>query len=221
MPFIRVESVAEVALLYLNGSQNIRSVLHFELVTEGSPSVEQLTDLADAVNAQWDVIMQPTVNGSTLYLGCTARSLDDEFGPAVERLVASPLVGSAAGDPEPNNVALAIKKLTGLSGRSFRGRVFHPCLSTGQVLTSTRVTDAFAADIVDRYGDFLAGIVASAADWIHVVVSKYSGMENVVIDGRYKRRPIPRTEGVTTPVTGFSTDGFLDSQRRRLAGRGT
>jgi hypothetical protein len=45
-------------------------------------------------------------------------------------------------------------------------------------------------------------------------VSRYSGIGT---DGK----PIPRTEGIATPVTQVViTDHTIDSQRRRLPGRG-
>jgi hypothetical protein len=68
-------------------------------------------------------------------------------------------------------------------------------------------------------GDILAAYVALVAavepdGWDHVVVSRFSGVDE---DGR----PIPRVAGVSTVVLSYGvTDNNLDSQRRRLAGRG-
>jgi len=111
----------------------------------------------------------------------------------------------------PNNVAVTVSFRTGLSGRFARGRNYVSGLSEDAVVLNT-VDSAVLADIQAGYEALQDVASDNTSTW--VVVSRFSGVDG---DGV----PIPRVEGVTTPITAvIIVDSIIDSQRRRLPGRG-
>jgi len=126
--------------------------------------------------------------------------------------VSPPVAGSAAGFPLPNNDSYVITFNTAARGRSGRGRNYILGLTTSDQLTANTVTSGFRTGLLAYYTALKALASENGAEM--VVVSRFSGVD---ADGD----PIPRAEGVARAITSFSTaDTTLDSQRRRLPGRG-
>jgi hypothetical protein len=75
------------------------------------------------------------------------------------------------------------------------------------------VVIGYANQVQTVYEQLLpTGTILTDGTW--VIASRFSGVDG---DGK----PIPRAVGVTTPVTSVViVDGIVDSQRRRLPGRG-
>jgi len=72
----------------------------------------------------------------------------------------------------------------------------------------------FMADMIAAYSQLLVGGAALPVGWEWVVVSRYSGTD--VNDD-----PVPRVTGIATLVSNvLFTNNTVDSQRRRLPGRG-
>lgn len=131
--------------------------------------------------------------------------LTADFAPTLNYTTGLPLVGSAGADGMPNNVALVFTKRTALRGRSFRGRIYHPGLAESQV-AGNQVLSATVTSLLAAY-NLLKTLTVGAETWPLVVVSR---MHNGVVTN----------PGETHAVTTIDTDGFIDSQRRRLPGRG-
>lgn len=104
----------------------------------------------------------------------------------------------------PNNVTVALKLMTGLGGRGRRGRKYHIGLCENQVAFS-HLDPTFQTTLLVRYQDWVDDMLSS--EYPIVVVSYYI---NKLI------RPNP----LVTPVTNVLLDPIIDSQRRRLPGRG-
>lgn len=115
-----------------------------------------------------------------------------------------PLAGTGGSVQLPNNVTLCIKWTTENRGRSFRGRTYHVGLTESQV-TDNEVVAVAMGQFTTAYGALLTDL--ATAGWPLVIASRYANNQ-------------PRITGVATLVTGFSIDPFIDSQRRRLPGRG-
>jgi hypothetical protein len=82
----------------------------------------------------------------------------------------------------------------------------------GQTTGANQIDSATAAAFVDAYSLLLDFGQDIGASW--VVVSRFSGVDA-------NGDPIPRAAGVTTPITSvLVVDNIVDSQRRRLPGRG-
>jgi hypothetical protein len=110
----------------------------------------------------------------------------------------------------PGNCSPCISFHTGNRGRSFRGRNYLAGIPVNQVATST-FEETWANNVVDAYLQMKSDL--GGADFTHVVVSRFSGVE--LIAG--KKHSIPRVAGIATPVDSYSfTDRTIDSQRKRL-----
>lgn len=202
--FQPVPDVAKVAVVMLYDLQNVVNVFHFRRV--GQWGLPELESLAQVVATTWvnDVMIHLSAN--SLFLRVESRGLRAQNDVSFDYVLANPVAGSRPGDSLPGSVAFAVTHLTGLTGRSNRGRTFFGALAESDVSGST-----IAPARANGLRDGLASVrnLAANAGWQQVVVSRY---ENKV------RRP----EGIAVPVIGFRyRDLTVDSQRRRLPGRGS
>lgn len=206
MAFQPAPGVAKVAVLAENQGETNVSTLYFKHNTSGAPPASALATLATLISNHWQDVM---LNSNTLeYVmrGVEVTGLWDAVAPAVLDTSLAGVTGGLAGPVVPNNVSLAVKFSTGMTGRSSRGRNFWPSFLELEV-NANRVDAARVSAIVAGYGDMIgSGIFATS--WTWVVLSRYSG-------------GAPRTIATTLPVTAVSvTDTVVDSMRRRLPKRG-
>lgn len=197
------ENVAEVTMTFLEDGQYLINKHHFHYALgwdEGS-----LNNLGTAIRDWWDTELKAVVANAVSLVEIEVVDLTEGSNQGITVQTGLPIVGGAAQDPAPNNVTLAIKKGTGLVGRSFRGRTYHVGLQelqyTGNVIAPATVTflrDAYSA-LMDLGGPL---------DIFELCVL------SEVSNGA------PRAAGICTPVTGIGVDPIIDSQRRRLPGRG-
>lgn len=115
-------------------------------------------------------------------------------------------VGTASGDPLPNNNSLCISLRSGFTGRSARGRLYWMGLTESQV-TQSSVNSTPAEDI------------RAAVDSIRTTLDTNSYALTIV---SYFTNGDPRVGGPVYFEVNACTlvDTVIDSQRRRLPGRG-
>lgn len=108
----------------------------------------------------------------------------------------------------PADVAAAVKKTTGALGRSGRGRWYWPVGDKAWLATDSSLTAAAQAEMVAALAAFQAAVEGGTYPCEMGIVSYYSGK-------------VLRPSGVFYQITGWGlTDPIVDSQRRRLPGRG-
>lgn len=202
MPFIPVPGVTQVELVSSLNGQIVETVLHFENVT---PTPTSMTELAEALVGWWSSDLRPLVTSVMSLINVKCTDLTTANSPVVDYGTGLPLVGTASGDPSPNSIAMVITKRTALRGRNFRGRIYH-CGFTDFQIAGNNVDPAVVTALVTAYNNTL-NFTTLSGEWWQVVVSRYSNNA-------------PRPEGVPTRITALTTDGVVDSQRRRLPGRG-
>lgn len=113
-------------------------------------------------------------------------------------------VGTLAGTGAPGNVTFVLSFRTPQRGRSGRGRNYWPLLSTSDV-TGNFLSVARRNALIAVYNRLIS---APPLGWVWGVLSRY---EN----------GLPRVAGQFITITNvIATDDAVDSQRRRLAGRG-
>jgi len=117
----------------------------------------------------------------------------------------APSVGGTIGtytDPNPNNVTFALKRTSGFSGRSARGRIFWQGIAESMT-TGTNVMDPSTANaMVDWIIAFDAAVAAEGVT--PVIVSRYNG-------------GAPRVTGVTYAIADWTySDLRVDTMRGRL-----
>ena len=102
---------------------------------------------------------------------------------------------------------LAVSRVRRVPGRSFRGRNYVVGVPQDQVVDINHVQSSYAAAWIDTYSELLEGTFEEGQQW--VIVSRFE-------DGS------PRETGIASEVlTVTVVDDVIDSQRRRLPGRGS
>lgn len=169
-----------------------------------APSSADLTTLCNTLDA-WDVAhLAGARSTQTFAQRIIATDLTTATGARIIKPVSPTRVGSAGGNPLPNNATLAIKLDTGLRGRSNRGRVYHIGITDAALGTGEQVvTSAYAGNIASVYQALITAI-AGAGSFQLCVLSRKTG-------GAF------RANGIGTPIiSAVLADPFIDSQRRRL-----
>jgi len=167
-------------------------------------TLEDLTDAAEAAEDLWESELSGLVSTGVSLNETVVTDMTTESGGQVVN--PGGISGGNANPVMPSNVTVAISFRTALRGRSFRGRLYHVGLTDLQVTGDTLV-EGFDTTLATAYQDIMQGIGAAVTDGQHVVVS-------LCEDGDW------RTTAVTTPVTAYTVDDTVDSQRRRLLHRG-
>lgn len=142
-------------------------------------------------------------------------------GVSFEDIRAVPYVGVVFGKPAtpgtrvagsatwPTDAAIAIKRTSANLGRSGRGRVYWPLWDNGETTA------------VDQISGTYAGAIAAALATFQADVEGYSaGLELGIVSFQHGGAPV--NPGLFEQTTGWNAfDTMVDSQRRRLLGRGS
>lgn len=203
-PYIPVENVLQANLRFTVDGQQCENVLNFEYPrSEFSTSASQIGNNIETV--LWAQLR------AFIAAGCEFREvymvdLTSQDGPVQTYDITINPNGAVLTEAVPNNVTFCVTHRTQSRGRSFRGRSYVVGIAEGLVLNSS-IGPVGVAGIV---GAFEALRVACQTDGLPlVVVSRFAN-------------GAPRLAGVATPVTEcVSVDNVVDSQRRRLPGRGS
>lgn len=115
--------------------------------------------------------------------------------------------GHVSGGAAPNNASIAIARKTGKRGRSTQGRIFWPALAISMLVDPLHVTTTDVTAIVAALT--ATDTDATALGWSPVTLS-------------FQHAGVKTTAAVVTLLNEWlAVDNAVDSQRRRLAGRGT
>lgn len=196
-------NVAEVTMTFKQDGQILINKHHFfdgEGYDEG-----KLNNLGTGVRDWWDTNMKGIVNANVTLTAITCRDLSSLSGLETAVTTGLPIIGTGPGYPSPNHVTVAVSKKTGRSGRSFSGRTYQVGLSQQQVIANTLTPD-YVIQLRNGY-DALKSPLGPVGPALLCVLSE-------VDNGQW------RPAGICTTVTGIAVDNTVDSQRRRLPGRG-
>lgn len=204
-PFIPAPNQAAVEFIYAGLSQRMENQWH---VSKGSPfTLAELQQLRAIFN-QWDIDWWRIFRSSSVNLVMIrSRGLDTLASPLEEYTTGLPRAGSYPGTLLPLNVTCAIKMTSGNVGRSTRGRVYLPGLTTSGVTGQTVIPGGY-----DNAGPAIMQLVSRIQAWDaswHLCITSY----------RFNKAW--RVAGVPYTVTSASISDYnVDSMRRRLTGRG-
>jgi hypothetical protein len=150
--------------------------------------------------------MQPLTNAATSLQAIEVTDVSQENGVGIIYTSGLPLVGEGTGDTMPNNSTVASKLVSGLTGRSQRGRSYFVGMDRENTTANRQgITAAFQDALTEAWE---ALIDAIGTEGFELVV------KSLFHNG------VPRTTGVVTPITNAVVNTTLDSQRRRLPERG-
>ncbi len=205
MPQSPVPNCAQAVLNYQSDSGDARNVLHFQQAPDFPFDNINLEALALAVHTWWTPNLRPHVSTTHRLESIITRDMGQVPGEIHERVV-NELGGNTAART-PSNVTSAFTLRTGQGGRSGRGRIFHVALSSGY-FTGDTLTAGDLANMLTAYNALkVLPPVGSGPEFQLVVVSRFAN-------------GVQRPTGIKNRVTAITNDGILDSQRRRLKGRG-
>lgn len=204
MAFVPVADTYQVELRMSYLDQQVENTLYFQAKPDAATPT--LAALANEVLLWWNASIRPYLSSQVTLREIYVTDLSSVDGEAYTFTPPTPLpVGGDTAAALPGNVSLAVSFRTAKRGRSFRGRNFIVGLVEPAV-TGNNVSADFANGMSDGYNDLLSGSLSD--DWSWGVVSRYTNN-------------LPRAAGVFTPVTSaIVVDTVVDSQRRRLPGRG-
>lgn len=126
-----------------------------------------------------------------------------------------PVAAIGVGTAAPLGCSFALTARTGLAGKSFRGRVFFCGLVAGDFSNEplNAISGTVAANIVSALNSLITAVPAADATCKLVVCSRFHQ------PGGPGTPSVPRSAGVTTPITTYGFhDLFMDFQRRRAPG---
>jgi hypothetical protein len=210
MPFIPVANVAEAEVRMLLDAQHVENTLYF--LYTAPPDGPTLLSLGNALISWWTTNRAPLAPASVVLSEVVCTDLSSATGAQATAVPLASTPGTMGSPVLPSNDSFTISFRTAFRGRSFRGRNYMVGLGTTQVAGNNLVL-GYADAFVSAYEALPALATAEGCTW--VVVSRYSGIDPVT------KKPIPRAAGIATPIdTVLYTDLVVDSQRRRLPGRG-
>lgn len=204
MAFQRVPFTVQVDVFFLLFGQRVENVYYCQFI-DGVDAVT-LSDVATAFNTWMEGTFMGNISVDCVYIGGEVHNLDIEAGSILAFAPAAPVAGGIAVSSEPGNVSFSVSLRTGVAGRSFRGRKYIAGMPTTQRVGNV-VQPVWANDLINALNGLRS--ILLGINGVLVVVSR-------IADG------LQRLEALATPVNAITVADFnIDSQRRRLTGRGT
>lgn len=198
MPIPDAPTVAKVAMLFTRDTRNFVNTFH---VQKDTPLV--LTDLeaiADLAHAWWTEEFKQSQPAAIILQQVQVRKYDPDDPLAFDKFVSPPEPGLLSGTTAPANATSTFSWRTGLAGKKYRGRIYVPGLREGDIGEDDRIASPLAALFAAAISGFLDkfGLVGST----------------------YKAVVFHRLTATATRIITAVIENIVDSQRRRLPGRG-
>lgn len=142
------------------------------------------------------------------YRETVATDLTVEGGAQAVSATGAGSAGGASGGSAPGNVALCLSIRTGLSGRSNRGRNYVGGVPLSQITGTNTFASGWVDALIAGYAALGAALLEVDGSWVWSVLSRVHDRAT-------------RTTALAIPATNvLAVDLTVDSQRRRLPGRG-
>lgn len=204
MAFIPVNGVALAEIRLSLFGQKIELTQYYNF--DDPPPTSAMTTLGESLVDWFDTQLSTPLSTNLGLREVVVTDLSTATSPQVTVLPTATVTGKDDAPASPGNVALCVSFRTVFRGRSFRGRNFVPGIPSDQITGNTVATGVVEA-IESAYNVLRVEHTASI-DGQWGVVSRFS-------------LGAPRVAGVFTPITTIVVvDANVDSQRRRLTGRG-
>jgi hypothetical protein len=203
MAFIPVPNTAQFNIRQTYLGERIENTLYARNPTGWTPVA--LANIATILRDWYTTQLRAPLSNQLVLREVYAVDLASVSGPTATVSVTNDPGGAGTAQPMPGSVALCVSLRTANRGRSFRGRNYVAGFTEDHV-NGNQFTSSIVTSITTAYDGLLAVFSGGGVEW--VVVSRFSN-------------GLPRTTGIATAVTdALVVDSNVDSQRRRLAGRG-
>jgi hypothetical protein len=204
MAFAPNPRIVQVELRYDQDNEEIENLLYFD--TGSIATQTECALLALEVNGWWGVTVRPLQATTVTLREVYAKVMIAPPAPEATSTAALPAAGTGGTAALPNNVTCSISFRTGFTGRSSRGRNYIIGLMEGGVVANQLNAGVIQAWTAAYEGLLPTGPYITGGTWV-----VYSQQNNGV----------PRVTGAFSPVsTVLFVNDVVDSQRRRLPGRG-
>jgi hypothetical protein len=206
MPFIPALGVIKVEIQFTKSGQQCENVFYVDSTTmQASDALEDIADLVDAwVHSDY----LPILPNEVTFVGTKCTDMTTSTSPAFFKAATGAITGTG-GAGMPNNVTIAVHKTSAGRGRSASGRVYPIGVPTQHQSGVNNIAQVAATEFC----------VAFRALRDDVNASTLGGMFLTLVS--FFTANAPRATGVMFHIVDFvCRDLVLDSQRRRLPGRG-
>lgn len=194
-----VANVAQIELRWIQMGENTENVLHVS--SPGPFSQDNLVQLGNLFIVWVGSFLTNLLPGSTRLQEVHVRDLSTADGMFYAQQPSQDMHGNS-GAGAPNNVTLAVKKLTARSGRSGRGRLFVPGIPLQNIEPNSSRVGISYIQAMDGAMSALTTALDVAGE--KLVLVSYFHLKAV--------RAVPLVEEIVT----FAVNPVLDSQRCRL-----
>jgi len=206
---ISTPHVAEVSITFTDNSGDAMCENTFYVEDNTDAIFDDVPTFVNDFWAAWLAHVAPVYSSAVLSNGVIfedQRALPYAGAVFPKTPVAGGLAAGSTGMPNGN--AFAIKRSTSALGRSGRGRLFVPVWAQNMLGGENVISLTVANNIVAGLTAFQAAVEGGTLPCLMGIVSKQNG-------------GTPRAFGQFTQITAWGyTDATIDSQRRRLPGRG-
>lgn len=189
--------VCKVSLLFTRDTRTLVNTFH---VARGSAwDLAGMTNLATLFVNWWNSSYKAYSAAQVLLREVQVRKLDPDDPIAVDMAVSPPSAGTAAGSPDTAATTQTASWRTGYAGRKFRGRMY--AVGTTETFTNNddSVNSTGTTTLTAAAGQLLSNLALAA---LQLVI-------------------FHKIDNTFTPVLTAIVENLVDSQRRRLANRGT
>lgn len=201
--FIPAPDCIKVELRCLFDDQQVENV--FYVRSAASPTADDVQLAADVTQAWWHTNARPVLPNSISLIGVLATNVAIEGGFQYFETGYAGETGEQTGSRLPNNVAFCLNLNTALAGRSGRGKWFWYGLLDADV-TGNRIATDTAAALKNMLDQLKSDLLADSLTPVVVSYCHNNAWRTVA--------------GVNDVVSYGYHDLIVDSQRRRLPGRG-
>lgn len=202
MAFIPWPNGVQLCFHFVTAGQSWQFCLGLQKDT-GTVNDTDLSDLATAAHTWWTSTFRSHINNGTTLDNIQATNMTAEGAPSHIESVGT--TGALNSLGVPLSSALVLSQRTAKRGRSYRGRAYISGLDGTQITSPTDVT---AGTVTNLLADFTSLIS----------IFNTAGFKQVVVSRRHNG--VVTTPAEMNQVDALVMDAHLDSQRRRLFGRG-
>lgn len=195
-------NVAKAIMTFASDTRVFQNILHFS-ATSAWTSL-QLAQLATDLISWWNLAYKARMSNEVALTLVQTRKLDPDDPLGVDQPVIPPSPGTAANTSTPSNATVTMSWRTGLAGRRYRGRNYVPGLCEVDVTVDDRINSTLIASLQAAATSLIASTLSHGA---------------LTIFHAPNETPNP-LDNTFTNVTTAVIENIIDSQRRRLPGRG-
>lgn len=204
MAFIPVPNGVSLCFHFTGAAQNWQFCLTLRK-SAGEPLDTDLQQATADGHAWWTSTLKALVSTGVSLASIVAQDLTEEGGQQYQDTIGE--AGTMSGSSVPLNACAVISARTARRGRSFRGRNYLSGL-TDAILGSSMNA------ITSGHASALAGAWASLRGTLDG-----HGLDHVIASKQHNGQVVSPAD--VNEVTAYVVDTLIDSQRRRLTGRGT